>query len=1383
MNTQRQTNTFVKGLNTDSDYSVIDSAQYQWAENVRVVANEGSSFATLQNIEGVIKTNPTLSPQDEIVYVTTIRDWAIVFTKTTSGLFGVYRYDFSRSETEPEVALVLSPLALDIPCIDGVYPISSVCRWESENNVKIYFADGEHQIRVLNVDEAHEKTITSVDSLNILPNGILPPVEIYGVGSGSLKAGYYQYCYQLFNERSNTTNISVLSGMFRVSKDDSKTSSQTVVGSTYEENTGKSLKFGTELLKGDFNRAKIYQIYYKDNTSVPTITLIEDSVVTGTALTYEDKGGYYLSELTVDEFNALTTYDFAPHILASLDNILFAANVTENTWDVEEDEYDTRAYRCNTDGKVTIKSNTEADITFNIADVDTTKVPTTYDCICPYNNLTDTDSATYKYKPSDEGYILGGKGKNIEYEFITADLIEDGEPMASDGLLAETWKLNVDACQFSELPLYRVSSSKTQVDKVTFKDNSAKIPNYCNAEIDAKLRGYHRDEIYRFGIVFYNAKNEASPVHWIADIRMPRFSDSVPFECGVKVTNLDSTNFKSLVTHPLGVRFTVNTSRLPDTVTGFEIVRCDRTPEDRSILMQGVISNITQNSSWNSIMTPFPYLSYSTRHCLMSTSSKYRYMWKYSKTHATNETASYVQFISPELCVNRDGASEVLESATTVESIANLQSNFTTTPISGDGSYFYNGGYSGSKVRSMICAKQVIKLSEYGVSALGGGISAYNDESLRNDGWVYQTANFKSDGDKDGVNSDDGDSFSGNNVLRIDANAYAHNTALGKYYFNSGSSTSTMGTASVDDITYAGECESFDFDDDSWKAKSVAVGNKTYVNWCWTNADTSKNTDDNNTRKVGPHGICAILYSKDLYTNCPLINSTSSLANTVAIKLCNLKQAVTAYGGESYSARQNSTYISTGLYRAISEQNDSLPCFGGDTFIGIMDYAVCTMGFHADHWLADNECNRAYVGAYIPFETSVNLSLRSDESQVSRTLTTNGYANYLVQNNICQLGTLYSQNTPLYAYNDAYSARPNVKEFVSKSMYNIDNQHTDTRILASEKKTNDEVIDSWSTFKVANYIDVDTRYGSINNMKSYNNTLFFWQTDAFGTVSVNDRSLIQDNNIGALTLGTGDVLSRFDYITTLNGSRANHLRNTVGSDSALYWFDADRNEICSFAQMVNSLSKQKFVQSYLNRVKDDMNNDPTAVYDKKYNEVLFTLEDNTLVYSEPLQAFTSVYTFRPDHWIDFTDKLYIFKINSLFKYNAGDDMNLFTGKDKVSTIKFVVSANYPQTKTFDNVEYAGDFTYGTNFDNIYFETKRQTSGILNHNSIDYREDTYKFCIPRNRATLNVAEQIANKTYRDRMKGKYLVCNYKYDCNGGNTFKVPYISTSYRASLI
>ena len=233
----------------------------------------------------------------------------------------------------------------------------------------------------------------------------------------------------------------------------------------------------------------------------------------------------------------------------------------------------------------------------------------------------------------------------------------------------------------------------------------------------------------------------------------------------------------------------------------------------------------------------------------------------------------------------------------------------------------------------------------------------------------------------------------------------------------------------------------------------------------------------------------------------------------------------------------------------------------------------------------------------------------------------------------------------------------------------------------------------------------------------------------------------------------------------------------------MYWYDYDRNEICSFSGGLNFVSKIKGVQSYLHDNKSSFTPDPITVYDKKYNEALFTLEDKTLVYNEQVGAFTSFYTFSPEWWAEFSDKLYIYNGLNCYKYNSGNNSDLFTGEDKVSYIKFIVNDGYPQTKTFDNVEYAGEFTYDTNFNNIYFETKRQTSYSLTDKDVDCREDTYKFCIPRNSLELSEIGKLVNKSYKDRMKGKYLVCHYKYDCNGGNTFEVPYISTAYRHSMI
>lgn len=1367
MNALRQTNTFSRGMNMDLDYSVIGSDQYQYAENIRIVSNENCSSAVMQNIEGFFKTSLSQNFQNEtIIHVDTIRDWAVVFTKKNSGGNNIYRLDFTEPKELTPVLTLVASVDLEIP---SNAKISSVCRWESDNNVKVYWCDGVHSIRVINIAETHDNL--SSDDLDILPKSTLPPLTFKGNGSGSLKAGKYQYCYQLFNSRGSETSLSVISQTFTVTKD-SGNNSQDVVGSDKEENTGKSIKLEAQLPSSSFTRAKIISIYYKSNTELPQISVIDDITISGNTLYYEDKGGTVVDELTIDEFNALITYQFIPKVIESKDNILFAANITEDTWDIDE-SYDTRAYRCDQNGNVTLLSNSSQDNkSFNINDLGNANVPKEHDCICPYNS---DDNSNYKFTTTSTGeYVLGGKGINIEYRFIVSDLIEDSTTASLSGNLVEDYSLNSKAYGASSLPLYYINSTgaRQSAGEIKLSDSSNRIINYSNSEIEALVKGYQRDEIYRFGIVFYNDSNTPSPVHWIADIRTPSMNDKgfKTFEMG-KTVSLGNTTTESiqLVTHPLGIQFTVK--NLPSGVTGYEIVRCDRTASDRTVLMQGIVSDVCNYNQQDSTLLPFPYLSYATTHGLVSAKDSYSYGWQFSD-YKTNE---YFIFVSPEICVNRENSSDLLNRANSIKGTYLLTSIFDST-VGSDGNVDEEGiELHGNKTKIFANAKQV--------KTDGKSIGNITDLKYgKHNGWAAESSSVIDYGDMQ--------SFSTSNAIMFGADGY-YSVGLAKYYkIIPMTGADITGESQINDITYAVETEPFDtansITNDKWKAKGTNIGNMTYYNFVFDAKDEDNESNINNVRKLGPHGICAVFQSKDMPNSIGRAGSFTGscpqyYANAVA--LCNLRQNVVPYGGTTNSARQNSTYISTGTYQLMGEDSSyTNNCFGGDTYIGVLDYANTTFGFTTDDYDLEKP-NRIYIGAYFPVETSINLSLRSDDVQTSKTYQSSGYSNHFVQNNIIQIGDIYTQNVPLYAYNDAYSATPDANTFVSKSIYSIDNLNSDSRVMNSLTKTNNEVSDSWTKFQVANYIDLDTRFGSVNNMMIFNNKLFFWQTDAFGVLSVNERSLITDNNIGTLTLGTGGILARYDYITTKNGSKQDQLRTATSSDGAIYWYDADRNEICGYDGSLKTVSKLKGVQSYLNDNKDTITRDPVTTYDKKYNEVLFTLDDKTLVFNEQIGAFTSFYTFKPDWYVEFADKLYTFNSLNLYKYNFSDTSDLYNDEDKVSYIRFIVNDNYTQTKTFDNVEYGGDFTYGTNFNEIYFQTKRQTSYTTTDEQIDYREDTYKFCIPRNNIELNEAEQLVNKSYKDRMKGKYLICNYKYDCNGGNTFKVPYISTAYRYSMI
>ena len=216
----------------------------------------------------------------------------------------------------------------------------------------------------------------------------------------------------------------------------------------------------------------------------------------------------------------------------------------------------------------------------------------------------------------------------------------------------------------------------------------------------------------------------------------------------------------------------------------------------------------------------------------------------------------------------------------------------------------------------------------------------------------------------------------------------------------------------------------------------------------------------------------------------------------------------------------------------------------------------------------------------------------------------------------------------------------------------------------------------------------------------------------------------------------------------------------------LYWYDCNKNEICSYSGQTHALSKVKGVQSYLHTLPLISRVGSVAFYDKKYNEALFTFEDKLLAFNEQLGVFTSFYT-RPTDWeFDLKDSYYTIKNNKLYLHNT----NNYEGV--TSKLQTVVNKNYDNTKVFDNVSMSGDFTNNEVFTNVYFTTKVQETAPINYTDIDYREDTYRFAIGR-----STDDNIS------RMRGKYLICNYSFDCTNDKSFRLPLIKTSYRYSMV
>ena len=497
--------------------------------------------------------------------------------------------------------------------------------------------------------------------------------------------------------------------------------------------------------------------------------------------------------------------------------------------------------------------------------------------------------------------------------------------------------------------------------------------------------------------------------------------------------------------------------------------------------------------------------------------------------------------------------------------------------------------------------------------------------------------------------------------------------------------------------------------------------------------------------------------SEDLYTITGVLSDGSEALAVIKPEsltgtfLCNLRKNVIPYGGYSAVDRSLNTYCSYGNYFKKDDTNTKHVIFDGDCYIQPFEYVSMHKQVNPEYLIMKT----MMVVYAIPVETNINLAYTYGH-ELSRNL--GDWKTTLSQIQPANVMNKYTQTTPMYQYNSAYSIDPTAKQYAAQSIEETSDT-VDTRVVYSGPKQNGERIDSWSKFQASNYIDVDSKYGQLTQLKSFHNQLLFWQENAFGVLSVNERVQITDDSNMPLMLGTGGVLQRYDYVLTTNGMKADQYADTQ-SDSAVYWFDNDRRELCSYTQNGSApLSKAKQVQNLMNA--STLNNEPVVTYDKKFNEILFNVTDiGAVVYSELAQSFTGLYTIPMKTALSFQNDLY-FTDDTMYKWNED-------GGSLGHSLKYVVNDNSSYVKTFDNAEFGAKTNDECNNMKITFKTKVGT-GTLTKDDITNREYSYRYAIPR----------AANAEYGDRMRDKTMSVEMTTD--GDNNFSIQYIITKYRIS--
>lgn len=1363
MEQNAQINTFTQGMDMDTDISLLGEGKYRYAENIRLFADSDSSTGALQNIE-YIRQYSTGIPQNETIIGTSSTRWyhndkvqecGIVITKQNHGnkiynkIYAVSDFD---SIVPTNTIIVKGYLELE-------NNVSIVCNYESINVSKIYITDANSTIKSINIQNIIEEDITDPTYFDLLPGCVLAPFKLLELVSGSLPSGMIQYCYQLFKTNGSETITSSLSAKIPITN--TSISTKLTNGSPENTITNKGCRLqATAFNDGRFDRIRIISIQYLNSIDTPRIYILNEVDITSNdtgfvTFEYTDTGGGYMSEISIEEFNDLVPFEFKAQIIEKKDNRLFAANIQEITWDVE---FDARAYRANKEGIVRLKSSYGDDFVANQADIvsGVTIVPKEHDCINPINGqlLYPVEGTTDDYSWDTVNDKLGGAGPNVNYRFVYIEMTESDQA-TSNSKLKYNLELN---CNQKIRDIIDVKDFETAnvVTQYTNTESISRINNYADPYFVTNFLGYQRDEVYRFGIIFYNNKNIPTPVHWIADIRFPS-ADYLKFPFGQIDTELNSRS--------IGLEF--NVKNIPDNAIAYEIVRCRRTLEDRTVVTQGLLSKTVNFRGWKDSSSYDSQISLGDidrRPYVMptfSTNPKFYGAFLVLETVLTGSSsvdpvdeAGVFELITADVCFNKTlnlvkqgmyivplyiGSGDFDDTSNEFTTLAAFSHLSAVSPSSFKGIDNSPVKYCGIVLNSDQQEKMIID----------GLVDADFEDKTRLCASVLKLYKFYN---KQIANTTNTDSRS---ARLIEDAKIATNI-------------SPRIASGLQDI----KNNYIDY-----------IGNYAYTNW-------SIGTGH------GPHGITTILYSPQMYNNSYDHAYTGIKSNTDVScgsgLIVNIKKQSQQYGGNNYGSRQSSIYNISCAYVKNDFGNYSQKiCFGGDTFLGVLDYANTLL--YQTNSFNDSNNSKRYVQVYIPLESSVNVYYRSDkhfaqETSQSGDSNLGGTANILYMTEPGQLSTTYVQSVPMYTYNSAYSNTNGSKNYIPSSIYAKDNQINNNRITCSEIKTNNELNDSWTKFKFANYLDVDSKYGQITNLKNFNNNLFFFQDEAVGVASVNERSLITDNNASQLVLGTGTILGRYDYQVVTNGSSVVNDKSIVNSSSTMYWYDTDKNTLCALNNTFMELSKSKGVQTYLNRLPQSAKTNVVSFYDKKYNEVWFRVYDKALIFNEQLNTFTSFYTHNPNWFFPFSDKLVTIKDNNMYYLHNIYEVNSEVKEERIAKIQFVVNKDVSNTKVFDNVSFDAKLLDNDNttpqiVKEIVFTTKTQHTDKIDYNNIDNREDNYRFYIPRESQPDPATQQLVNKSYAGRMRGKYLICDYTFDCNSGREMKIPYIKTTYRYSMV
>lgn len=1084
-------------------------------------------------------------------------------------------------------------------------------RYENNDIQKLYFTDANNfwHLNIYSGNTLSESINTPINLVNVFPDADLEtPLLDEMIPGGFFKSGSVQYAYNLYSTSGSETKISSFSNLLFTSN--------RYLGLNDIESSSQAFKISIANIPDDFNIINVYRIFNNDLNSLPEVSLIIEDIFENNQYSFIDDNNLEASDSTLESILFLGSDEFKPKDLKTKDNILFPANITYKDY---SPTFDARAYAFNEENEALITDVTLGNETLtSIDDV----IPETHDCINPSVKAEVGDTHYNAYRFQFDGTTLGIEGPNVKMGFVS-----------------------------NEREGYDTVSTAVTPNQNSYANNFSIDNAFGNMS-------FKRDETYRFFIRFKNKKGKVSFTKWIADVRMPSYTDT-----GFELSDKSSTYLK---VYDLGVSVTV--ANLPSDAVSWEILKEERNESDKTIKAQGLLNStlvIPPGLDYEGRTVPNPFMRGYHDDSRAGVNTPVEFLDGLGKSIANNRTSS----AATDAKITTLG--EINDNNASTYQIVDYVLDFYSPEILDKRYQFKTSNTDYINLIGGLLLDDSVKFGQKQANTKAGSSPTIAFDTLRTgqDDSIVNRAFHE-------WNAAEGQVFS--------PGASASNSPNG-YHFNSYITAAfTHDCNSIKKIDIQGDTKFIPKSSDrnsklyTWNAgvsnTSSILDNSSLIfkDSNNNNFDYGSFVNDRLSFNIGQYsdgdttGLGAILTIEGA-------NNDAVITRTAKPKLilADYKQIIqNQYGGNTYEARQLNTPVV--ISNTISSGTTTRVIFGGDTFVSVWNFMRQQMyqGYYRRTTSREN--------IIIPIESSVNLDLRHDQEEyvnMGKYQTT--FSDYELPESVYNKPKKYPIGLPkplLY--------RPQLK--------------FDNRVLGSDVKINGELKDSWLQFRENVYIDVDGSHGSINGLQEDRDQLFAFQAEGICQLIINPNVQITDGI--ALELGRGGLLHDYKYLTTSSGTINQY--SIIKTPYGIMYYDALNAKLNMLNGSENPISDVKGMSSYFRTkidfadIEADTPNGSKGIvgyYDHETKESHLSFLQGTdsfeIVYSHLNDAFHFLYDFTSNQYINNRNNIYSLDSTQrkIYKHKVGN-YGEYYGSYKNSSITFIVNPSQLNS-VFDTLQF------------------------------------------------------------------------------------------------